>query len=96
MNTQQEKIKVFQSAGYLQNGIEVYSTGFVIQGSERAAYNEGGSSFSEDNRRCYLVPKGTKMCFDVTPSYNSLSGFCGVWVEHLEDGSIIVTECNED
>lgn len=88
--------KVFESAGYLLNGIEVYSTGLVIQGSERAAYSEGGSSFSEENRRCHHVPKGTKMYFDVTPSYNSLAEFCGVCVEHRADGSIKVTECDEE
>lgn len=88
--------KVYESAGHLQNGIEVYSSGIVFQGSERAAYENGGSSFSEWNRSESNIPRGCSQVFDTTPSFNSMAEFCGVKVTHHSNGEIEVSEIDAD
>ncbi len=78
--------KIYESAGYLQNGIEVYYDGLIRQGSERAAYNEGGNSFDDANLQFNgVIKQGERLSFNVTPSYNSLSEVTIVTVDYTGD-----------
>lgn len=85
---------IYESPGHLLNGIEVYSHGVVIQGSERAAYENGGSSFDEKNRRVVHLVEGCKHRFNTTPSYNSLAEFSGVQV--IMENGVIQVDTHED
>ena len=88
--------KIYESVGHLQNGIEVYASGVVYQGSERAAYHNGGNSFSEWNRSVSHIPRGCSQAFNTTPSFNSMAEFSGVKVSHHSNGEIIVSEIDAD
>ena len=86
--------RIYSSLGHLQNGIEVYANGVVVQGSETLAYRNGGSAFDYANE--VKIEKGSSMLFDVTPSYNSICDRVLVRVFHHADGSIEVIECDEE
>ncbi len=86
--------RVYSSLGHLQNGIEVYANGVVVQGSETLAYRNGGSA--SDYAIEVQVEKGSSMVFDVTPSYNSICDRVLIKVFHHADGSIEVIECDEE
>lgn len=86
---------IFQSKGHLQNGVEVYDNGTVIQGSERLAYCNGGNAFSEYNRSVHHIPPGCSQDFNTTSSFNSLAPFTGVKVSHHSNGVIEVIEIED-